>query len=108
MEVLEISDSVKEILELAQGASLEEKVLNLVFSDIERRLSLCSDRVIELEKKYGMSFREFEETWQRDEIQDKYSHEVERDYMVWESLDDEHRLLLSKLRKLKEEIKPKQ
>lgn len=107
METLKLPDSVKEILELAQGTSLEEKVSNLVFGDIERRLHLCSERIIEFEKKYGMNFREFEEAWQRDETQDKHSHEAERDYMEWESLDDEHRLLLSQIRKLKEELKHK-
>ncbi len=101
METLEISDSVKEILELAQGTSLEEKVFNLVLSDIERRIHICSARVIEFEIKYGMNFKKFEKTWQKDEIRDKYSHEVERDYMEWESLDDEYRSLLSKLKKIK-------
>ncbi len=108
MEALKFSDSVKELLELTQGVSLEDKVFNLVLSDIERRLSLCSERILEFEKKYGMSFNEFTEAWQRDEIFEKHSHEVESGYMEWESLDDEHRLLLSQLRKIKEELKHKQ
>ncbi len=107
MEALKIPNSLKEVLELAQGVSFEDKVFNLVLSDIERRLRLCSERILEFEKKYGMKFKEFEEAWQRGEILEKYSHEVERDYMEWESLDDEHSLLLSQLRKLKEELKHK-
>lgn len=107
METVKIPDLLKEVLELTQGVSLEDKVFNLVLSDIEGRLRLCLERILEFEKKYGMSFKEFEEAWQRDEILKKHSHEVERDYMEWESLDDEHSLLLSRLRKLKDELKHK-
>jgi hypothetical protein len=105
METFQLPASAKEILESTRGDTLEQKVFNLLVGDIERRLHLCSERVLEFEKKYGMSFGEFEQAWQAGEISDKHSHEVERDYMEWESLDDEHRLLLSQLRKIKEEIR---
>ena len=107
METLKLPASVKEILELARGASLEDKVSNLVLSDIEKRLGFCVERILDFEKKYGMNFKEFEEAWQRDEIPEKYSHEIEHDYMEWESLDDEHDLLLSQIKKIKEDLRHK-
>lgn len=105
METLQLPASVREILESTRGDDLEQKVFHLLLSDLERRLHFCSDRILEFEKKYGMSFTEFAEVWQRDGGFDKYSHEVERDYMEWESLDDEHQLLLLQLRNIKQEMK---
>ena len=107
METLKLSDSIKEILEYAHGKTFDEKVSNLIFSDLDRRLHLCIERILGFEKKHGMSFEEFEKIWQGDKIPDKHSHDVESDYMEWESLDDEHRILLSLFKKVNEEIKSK-
>ncbi len=105
METLQLSASIKKILESAPGENLERKIFNLVLSDLERRLHLCAERILEFEKKYGMSFPDFEQAWRRGEIAEKHSHEVERDYMEWESLVDEHQVVLAQLRKIKEEMR---
>ena len=42
--------------------------------------------------------------WQGGEIPNRHSHEVEHDYMEWERLSDEHKLLLSQLKTLKSEL----
>jgi hypothetical protein len=105
METLQISDSVKELLEYAEGNSLDDKLVKLVVSDLEKKLAICAERLYEFERKYALNFNEFKNTWELGAMSDKYSYSVESDYMEWESLDDEHRLLLSQLRKIKEKFK---
>ncbi len=103
MQKIEITESTKYVLDFTEGTDIDEKLTNLVRGDLERRLRECSERVFGYEKKYGMSFEQFESAWNNNEILDKHSHEVERDYMEWESLEDEHSTLLSKLKNLKEQ-----
>jgi len=38
-----------------------------------------------------MTFAEFAEAWESDEIPNKWSHQVERDYTIWEGLEAEKR-----------------
>jgi hypothetical protein len=103
MKTSQIPNLVKEMLEYVEGKSFEEKLTLLLVRDLENRLRSCTERLYEFEKKYGQVFREFKEAWVEDKVPGKYSYEIERDYMEWESLDDEHNLLLSQMRKVKEE-----
>lgn len=104
MKTTHIPKSVKSALEYIEGESIDDKLIHLVVSDLKQRLRICLDRIYFFESKYGMSFSEFKEKWIKNLIQDKYSHTIERDYMEWESLDDEHILTLSHLRSLREEV----
>jgi len=101
METMKVPDSLKDILEYLEGESLDKKLVHLIANDLKRRLQLCSQRIVEFEAKYGMGFEEFAHAWQSGEIPNRYSHEVERDYMEWESLADEYKLLLAQLKKIK-------
>ncbi len=101
METLEIPNSVKEMLRDLKGKSLEDKFTTLILSDLDNRLRRCIERLYEFERKYGLSFREFKKAWETDKIPGKYSYKTESDYMEWESLDDEHGLLLVKIREIK-------
>jgi len=104
METLQIPNSMKEMLQFAEGKTIEEKLARLLLSDLENRLRSCTERLYEFEKKYRLAFKEFKEAWERNKVPDKYSYEIEGDYMEWESLDDEHDLLLSKMRGMKERL----
>jgi len=101
-KILRLPESVQEILELVEGKNLDEKLVQLIRNDLKRRLHLCSERIMEFEAKYGMQFKEFAARWKVDKIPNRYSHEIERDYIEWESLVDEHEILLLQLRKLKD------
>ncbi len=103
MQNIELPESAKYIFDFTEGADISEKLRNLVRGDLERRLKNCSERIFEYEKKYGMAFGEFETVWKEGKVADMHSHGVERDYMEWESLEDEHRELLNKLKKMKED-----
>jgi len=119
MENIQIPNSMKEILQFAEGKTIQEKLARLLLSDLENRLRSCTERLYEFEKKYSLAFKGFKEAWEKDKVPEfrgfkeaweknkvleKYSYEIERDYMEWESLDDEHDLLLSKMRKMKESL----
>ena len=104
MENIQIPNSMKEILQFAEGKTIQEKLARLLLSDLENRLRSCTDRLYEFEKKYSLAFKEFKEAWEKDKVPEKFSYEIERDYMEWESLEDEHDLLLSKLREMKERL----
>ena len=104
METLQIPNSMKEMLQFAEGKTMQEKLIRLLLSDLENRFRSCTERLYEFEKKYGLVFQEFKEAWETDKIPEKYSYEIERDYMEWESSDDEHDLLLSKMREMKKRL----
>lgn len=101
MKTVKVPDSLKDVFEYLEGESLDQKLVYLIVSDLKRRLQTCSQRIVEFEAKYGMRFEVFAQAWQAEKIPNRYSHEVERDYMEWESLVDEYELLLSNLKKLK-------
>lgn len=101
MQKIDLPNEIKYVFDFIEGSDINEKLRNLVRGDLEGRLKVCTERVFDYEKKYAMSFSQFETEWQRDKIPDKYSHEVERDYMEWESLEDEHSTLLLQLKKIK-------
>lgn len=105
METVEIPHSMKEVLKYAEGKTIQEKLRRLLLSDLQNRLRSCTERLFEFEKKYGVVFLEFKEAWENDKLPDKYSYETERDYMEWESMHDEHDLLLSQMREVKERLK---
>lgn len=102
MKNIELPESAQYIFEFTEGADITEKLKNLVRGDLEKRLKNCTERIFEYEKKYGMSFGEFEKVWQEGKAPNRCSHGIESDYMEWESLEDEHRELLHKLKKMKE------
>lgn len=103
METVKLPDALRDALNYLEGQSLGEKLANLIANDLKRRLQTCSQRIVDFEAKYGMGFEEFARAWQAGEIPNRYSHEVEHDYMEWESLVDEYKLLLAQLNRLKRE-----
>jgi len=105
METLQVTEAIKEKLLHAEGSNLEEKVTRLVLSDLQSRLKACIERLFEFEKKHGLKFQQFKGLWEKGDFPEKFSHETEADFMEWESLSDEHELLLSEIRSLKAEIR---
>jgi hypothetical protein len=98
MTTIQVRDPVEEMLLQVEGSNPEAKLVGLILRDVESRLRSCLDRLYVFEKKYGMSFEEFEDAWKSDRIENRHGHEVEADFMEWESLADEHGVLLRQLR----------
>ena len=104
MEALQVPDSMKEMMSYIEGRTIQEKLGWLIISHLENRFRSCTERLYEFEKKYRLPFKQFKEGWDADISEQKYSYETEKDYMEWESLDDEHDLLLWQMRQVKEEL----
>lgn len=101
-KTLEIDSSIYDALIESFGEDvLKEKIDELIVSAIENRLEQFSKEILRFEEKYGVSFTEFEQMWNRNEIKDKHSHEVEADFIDWEMLEMEKRELLSLLSRLR-------
>jgi hypothetical protein len=76
-------------------AQAQSSKLKSVSADLAKRLWDCEHEIGDFELRYGMTFAEFAEVWEGDVIPNKWSHQVERDYMVWEGLEAEKRKWLA-------------
>jgi hypothetical protein len=98
MATLAISRDVLDLIKYAEGETIEDKLIGLVSADLARRLRECEREIGDFELKYRMTFAEFAKAWESDEIPNKWSHQVERDYMIWGGLEAEKRKWLSLLK----------
>ncbi|MGB9683212.1 MAG: hypothetical protein ACPL1I_09560 [bacterium] len=101
MNIIGLSEDVLEILDIIQGGTYEEKIKILAIEKVKLNLEECNREILKYESKYGMTFNEFRDLWDKGEIENKYSHEVETDYIEWEALEMEKKHWLSILKKLK-------
>lgn len=88
-------------LEFAEGKDVEEKISHLIRANILLRLKECEEALFRYESKYGMEFDTFTQAWDQGEIENRYSHEVERDFMEWEGFNLEKRKLFQALRDIR-------
>ena len=100
MSVLSLSKEILEFFDYVEGDTTEKKIIKLIKSDLARRLKECEEEIYKFELKYGSTFSEFATAWEEGKIENKYSHTVERDYMVWEGLEAEKKKWLELLKKL--------
>lgn len=94
-------DIYKALIESFGEDILKEKIDDILLSAIESRLEQFTREILKYEEKYGMSFKEFEQQWDKNKIENKYSHEVESDFIDWEMLEMEKKDLLAALARLK-------
>jgi hypothetical protein len=91
MPTLAVSRGVLDLIEYVEGETITDKLIGLISADLAGRLRECEREIDDFELKYRMTFAEFAGAWESDEIPDKWSHQVERDYMIWEGLEAEKR-----------------
>ncbi|MBI5840829.1 MAG: hypothetical protein HZB19_12070 [Chloroflexi bacterium] len=85
-EMVVIPKSAQNILQRLTGQSRPDIALSLALKDLVRlRLDETQARIKEFEKKYGMTFSEFQVAWENGQIKDPYSYEVEKDDFEWEA-----------------------
>jgi hypothetical protein len=94
-----ITKKTSKILEhLIPHGDLDSKVRKIVIDDIKRKLVEFQLIDYRLQKKYGMTFDEFEE---KEVIKEKgFSFEVESDYHEWDSAIDAIQTLKNYLKDL--------
>jgi len=99
---LEIDQKLYDALVESFGEeALKGKIDDILLSAMENLLEKYTKGILALEEKYGVPFAEFERMWDEDRVKDKHSHEIEGDFMDWESLEMEKRDMLSALARLR-------
>ncbi len=86
-----LSEKLVEKLKTVEGKEIDEKILNLLETNVLTRLRECEERIFEFESRYGMDWQNFRKAWEEGAIKDKYSHKVERDFMEWEGFESERK-----------------
>jgi len=85
-DMVVIPKSTHNILQRLTGQSRPDIALSLALKDLVRlRMGEAQSHSAEFEKKYGMTFSEFEQAWEGGKIKDAYSYPIEQDYMEWEA-----------------------
>jgi len=91
-------DTARIVEELIPEGDFDDKVRQLLISEIRRRLAAFETIDRRLRQKYGMSLEEFEA---RQIIKERgFSFEVESDYHEWDQAIDAIQALRGNLRKL--------
>jgi len=82
-----ISPQLLKILTDLTGETKLDSALRIIAKEaIQHRLEHIAECVQTLEQKYGTSFEQFEVRFQRGEIPQQHSYEIEQDYLQWEGL----------------------
>ncbi|MGB9715746.1 MAG: hypothetical protein ACPL1G_04985 [Thermodesulfovibrionales bacterium] len=76
----------KALMDLTGEPRIELAIMDLLKDAIEHRIEKIQKEIKGYEKKYGMKFEEFKEKFEKNEILDSYSYDVEMDYLEWEGL----------------------
>jgi len=97
---LALPEEMRIYWDTVEGEAPQEKLLILLHSYIINQIRECEQEIAQYELKYGMTFAEFAAAWERDDLPNKWSHIVERDYMEWEGLVAEKQRWLTMLRSL--------
>jgi hypothetical protein len=105
MRTIRLSEELLDKLETVEGKEIDEKIFNLLETNVLMRLKECEDIIFKFESKYGMDFESFKNAWEEGTIKDKYSHRVERDFMEWEGFESERKQWLNTLRDIKARAK---
>jgi len=89
MEAVLLDEKLVERLQSFSGETMEDKVIYLARETTAAKLKDCNERISDYEFRYGRSFEEFNTAWDRNEIPQKHSYQVESDFIEWEALEME-------------------
>ena len=82
-----ISKSTLKILSDITGEPRVDVALHITLKDaIEHRLEKINKEIKRFESEYHGSFEEFEKSWKKGKVEDRYSYKIEKDYWDWEAL----------------------
>ena len=81
-----LPNSVYEALKQLTRESRIDLALPIALKDLMKlKMQDLDQKIATFEKKYGMTFAEFEQACQDGRIEDPYSYEVEKDDWEWEA-----------------------
>ena len=86
VDMVIIPKSMHNVLQRLTGQSRPDIALSLALKVLVRlRMDEAQSRMAGFEKKYGMTFSEFEEACENGKIPGPFSYEVEKDDWEWEA-----------------------
>ncbi len=86
MDTLVIPKPAYNVLRRITGESRPDVALSLALKELTRfRLEAARTRIAAFERKYGMTFGDFDRAWQGGKIPDAHSYSVEKDDWEWEA-----------------------
>ena len=81
-----VSKPLYKILTELTGEERFDVALHLATKDlVQLKLREAEQQIKNLEERYGMTFEKFQQAWENDQIADKFSYDVEKDYWEWEA-----------------------
>lgn len=81
-----LSNPVYEILQQTAGDSNINDALSKILKDFfQLKVEALKEKISAYEKKYDMSFAEFEDACKSGKIENSYSYEIEKDNWDWEA-----------------------
>ncbi|MGH7594863.1 MAG: hypothetical protein ACREOI_00860 [bacterium] len=81
-----VSKPLYKILTELTGEERFDVALHLATKDlVQLKLREAEQQIKNFEERYGMAFEKFQQDWENDQIADKYSYEVEKDFWEWEA-----------------------
>lgn len=76
----------KTLLDITGEPRTDIAILEIITDAVEHRIEKVEAEIKTYEEKYEMNFGEFKDKFEKDEIPDTYSYDVETDYLEWEGL----------------------
>ncbi|MBU0513052.1 MAG: hypothetical protein KKD28_14820 [Chloroflexi bacterium] len=86
MNVLTLNPKIASSLDIIEGHTPDDKVLSLLETYLAAQIRACEQEISKYEVRHRSTFVEFAKAWSQDQIPNKHSHAIERDYMEWEGL----------------------
>lgn len=81
-----LSNPIYEILQQTAGDSDINDALSKILKDFfQLKIQVLQGKIMMYEKKYGMSFADFEEACKNGKIGNSYSYEIEKDNWDWDA-----------------------
>jgi hypothetical protein len=77
---------LKALTDVTGELSLDSAVRIVTRDAVEHRLENITDQIREFERKYSMSFPQFDAAFQAGTIPNQHSFTIEQDYLEWEGL----------------------
>ena len=84
---VKLPKKTSQLLTTLTGEARIDAALILMMRDYARYKLAEIDAALQTYKeKYGMSFADYKERWETEDIEQDYTYEAEQDYLEWESL----------------------
>jgi tRNA U34 5-carboxymethylaminomethyl modifying GTPase MnmE/TrmE len=100
-----ISKPIHKILVDLTGETRFDVALHVATKDLVRlKLKEVEEQRKRFEERYQMDFEAFKQAWNEDQISNKRSYEVERDYWEWEAAVTDERRLRETLEELRRDV----